>query len=147
MTDQRTALALDELQHLGSLIFGRDGLRFCGCGNPEDAYALVRDLLALAPFYDHQAEVRERIGGGPGVEMLVLYALDGAGLIEHGTGIGGSWLTAKGRHYLALMLRHEWEDIDDDETGLPHDGQPCETVKCEHWLASRTGYETEVRDG
>lgn len=135
MTNARTALELDELQHLNSLVFDRDGLRFCGCGNPDAAYALVRDLLSLAPFFDHPSEVRERIGG-PGVEDLVLYSLDGAGLIEHGTGIGGSWLTAKGRHYLALMRRYEWDDIEDEEIGLAHDGEPCETVKCLHWRAA-----------
>lgn len=147
MADQHGETALDELRHLNSLFFDEGGLGFCGCGNPDDAYALVRDLLSLAPFYEHRAEVRERIGGGTGTEMLVLYLLDGAGLTEHGTGIGGSWLTAKGSHYLALMQRYEWEDIDDDEVCLPHDGQPCETVKCAHWQASRTGYESEVRDG
>jgi hypothetical protein len=136
MADPRDATATDELQHLNSLLFDRDGLRFCGCGNPDDAYALVRDLLSLAPFYDHRKEVQARIGGGPGVEDMVLYALDGAGLTEHGTGIGGSWLIPKGRHYLALMRRYEYEDIDDDETGLPHDGEPCETVKCLHWRAA-----------
>lgn len=143
MADQDDAVRADELQHLNSLVYDRGGLRFCGCGNPDDAYALVRDLLALAPFFDHRTEVRERIGGGPGVEMLVLYALDGAGLIEHGTGIGGSWLTAKGRHYLSLMRRYEWEDIEDEEVCLPHDGEPCETVKCRHWRASQEG---TVRD-
>lgn len=146
MTSVRDATALDELQHLNSLVFDRDGLRFCGCGNPDEAYALVRDLLALAPFFDHRPEVRNRIGGGPGVEMLVLYSLDGAGLIEHGTGIGGSWLTPKGRHYLDLMQRHEWEEIEDDEVFLQHDGQPCETVKCRHWLAAHGGREAEGSD-
>lgn len=136
MADVRDATALDEIQHLNNLLYDRDGLRFCGCGNPDDAYNLVRDLLSLAPFFDHRAEVRERIGGGPGVEDMVLYALDGAGLIEHGTGIGGSWLTAKGRHYLTLMRRYEYEDVDAEGIGLAHDGEPCETVKCLHWQAA-----------
>lgn len=136
MADQHDATAIDELQHLSSLLFDAGGLRFCGCGNPDDAYNLVRDLLSLAPFFDHRTEVQERIGGGPGVEDLVLYSLDGAGLLEHGTGIGGSWLTAKGRHYLSLMQRHEYEEIEGDEVFLPHDGEPCETVKCLHWQAA-----------
>jgi hypothetical protein len=109
-----------------------------------EAWRQIGDLLALAPFYDHRAAVRTRIGGGPGVEDMVLYALDGAGLIEHGGGIGGSWLTAKGRHYLSLMRRYEWEDIEDEETGVPHDGEPCETVRCRHWQASQ---EAAAHDG
>jgi hypothetical protein len=128
--------ALDDLQHLYKLFY--DDLKVCGCGNPEEVYALVRDLLALAPFYQHPAEVAERIGvsaedyasGGLGAYYMVLHALDAADLIEHGGGIGGSWLTHKGTRYLELMKRHEWEDLDDTDgygssVGYPHDGNGC----------------------
>lgn len=125
----------DEREHLYRLLYGRDGLRFCGCGNPEAVYVLVRDLLALAPFYENQAAVRERIGTSQddAARYVVLYVLDGAGLTEHGSSIAGAWLTAKGRHYLPLMRRHEYDDL--DEVGFPHDGEDCEDVKCAHWQA------------
>jgi hypothetical protein len=40
----------------------------------------------------------------------------------------GCWLIAKGRHHLALMQRHEWDDV--EGVGLPHDSDRCEMVKC-----------------
>jgi hypothetical protein len=122
---------LDELQHLYKLF--HDDLRFCGCGNPEEAYALVRDLLTLAPFHQDWRKVAGRIGGNDGDDgpyYLILYMLDAAGLIEHGGSVGGSWLTAKGVHYLDLMKRHEWDDFDDADghggsAGYPHEGKDC----------------------
>lgn len=134
MSDTET---LSDLQHLYKLFY--DDLGICGCGNPEYAYALVRDLLALAPFHQHPGKIRERIGGpepDPGTSHLVLSMLTTAGLIEHGGGIGGSWLTPKGTRYLELMKRHEWDDLDDTDgyggsVGYPHDGKDCPPA-CRH---------------
>jgi len=122
----------EDLSHLYQL-FCAD-LDMCACGNPEDGYALVRDLLALAPFYDHPAEVRDLIGGHDGAYHLVLSLLDHAGLTEHGSSIGGSWITKKGTHYLDLMRRYEYEDM--DQAGYPHDGKGCPD-DCPHAVASR----------
>lgn len=41
MSDEST------IQHLNQIFYMDLGL--CGCGNPDDAYELVRDLLALCP--------------------------------------------------------------------------------------------------
>ena len=133
--DEQTAI--DERQHLNRLWTSRDQLGLCGCGNPENAYDLIRRLLALAPFYDHHEEIRELLDPVPehsAMHWIVVCVLDNAGLIEHGGGIGGAWLTKKGAHYLKLMQRHEYEDT--EEAGLPHDGAPCETAKCRHRAAS-----------
>lgn len=129
----------DDLCHLYALLYG--DLRFCGCGNPEQVYGLVRDLLGLAPFYDNPDLVRERVGGPSpedhGPYYLVLYVLDHAGLISHGGSIGGSWLTPKGEHYLGLMRRYEHGLL--DEAGYPHDGGRC-TEDCRHWQAATEEY-------
>jgi hypothetical protein len=127
------------LEHLYKLT--ADDLRFCGCGCPEDAYNLVRDILALAPFRDHREELRALIGGGDGAFYLVLYVLDSAGLIDHGTSIDGSWITKKGSHYLALMQRHGFDDFD-QEYGYPHEGNDC-PPSCRHWQASHEDWEKQ----
>lgn len=124
--------AQDEREHLYRLLFTRDGLRLCGCGDSEGAYDLVREILALTPFYDNREKLEALCP--PAALHIVLSCLDGAGLIEHGGAIGGSWLTPKGSHYLDLMQRHELDDSED--VGLPHGGEDCAAMKCRHWKAA-----------
>lgn len=86
-------------------------MQLCGCGRPEAAYELVRDLLALAPFWENPEEVQQRIGE-PGAYHIVLCTMERADLIEHGGSLGGSWLTPKGEWYLkALQSIDDWENI------------------------------------
>lgn len=118
---------LDDRRHLSRLFF-RD-LKLCGCGNPEDAYELVRKVLDLAPLYEHPQKARDLVGDS-GAYHIVLSVLDSAGLMEHGGGIGGAWLTDKGTHYRELMHRYEYDDI--EEIGLPHDGAPGCPADCRH---------------
>ena len=133
----------DDLEHLYQLI--STDLKFCGCGDPEAVYNLVRDLLGL--FDKHTEELRkvkpglgtwsgaydeaqkvsqqiiDRIGGGDGVYYAVLYWLDGSGLLEHGGSVGGSWLALKGKHYLGLMRLHDYRDMEGPggmAYGFPH---------------------------
>ncbi len=116
MTDDSEALA-----HLYRLLFTPAELGLCGCGGPDEAYALVRDVLSLAPFYDDWKAVEQLIGER--ACYFVLYQLDRCDLIEHGGGIGGSWLTEKGKLYLGLMKQYSLDQV--DESGLPHDGGDC----------------------
>ncbi len=71
----------------------------CGCGYADDRLDLVKETLNALPLYS-----------GPTPEYLdtplgewFLSILDHAGLIEHGTTIGGSWITAKGTRVLNLL--------------------------------------------
>lgn len=130
----------DEQQHLYAVFCGTaEGLGFCGCGLPEEVYGLIRDILTLAPFFEgyktgqpNHEKVKALLGGSGAVFYGFLYWLDRAGLIEHGTSVGGSWLSGKGAHYLPLMRRHGWDDV--GEAGFPHDGDECPAA-CEHWTA------------
>lgn len=145
----------DELSHLNYLFFSSGELGFCGCGCPDDAYALVRGILGLAPFFENGEsgtsngqKVRDLLGGSEGAFYLVLYALDRVDLLEHGTSIGRSWLTAKGAHYLALMRKHEWDAV--ASTGYPHydPDNPDEDCGpgCPQWEASTEDYlKDEIR--
>jgi len=66
----------------------------CGCGSHDEILARVRTV-----FHLFGTDYRER--GGWSIyddltDELIAHWLDHAGLIEHGSGIGGSWLTDKG---------------------------------------------------
>lgn len=104
---------------LGGFIAHRLG--FCGCGEPEAALDLVMRVLdAIEVSWlafnagDHEkgikirASLAESFGAHEGIYWLVLYKLDDDGLIEHGTTINCSWLTADG--VAALNLLHEWDE-------------------------------------
>ena|SRR5690242_1445311 len=130
----------DDLQHIHRLLF--QDLKFCGCGDPEAVYELVRDLLEL--FGERTdyirslspgewatggprtcEQVRERITNSEAAYYAILYWLDGADLLEHGGSVGASWLTEKGYHYLGLMRAHEYRDMEDEMghsiiVGMPH---------------------------
>jgi hypothetical protein len=120
------AANLDEnaAQHACLLFYGELGM--CGCGNPEDAYRLIRDILDLTPFYegDNWQKVNELIGS-PTVVHIVVSMLNNADLIEHGTIIDGSWLTKKGKYFRDVLRAVPWEQADSDEIGYPHNGEPC----------------------
>lgn len=124
------------LEHLYVIFYdGAQGLGLCGCGNPEAAYDLVRDLLGLMPLYeDSRWRVAESLTGSiPGAHHIVLGTMERAGLIEHGSSLHGAWLTLKGEWCLAAMRAAEFGDL--DQQGYPHDGEPC-TDAC--WRAPAT---------
>lgn len=115
----------DEIAHLYKIL--ADELPLCGCGNPEAGWALVYDLLRLAPFYEHHDEVISLLPT-EGVYYLALGALDHVELIEHGSNISGSWLTPKGKWLLgSLDAAGGIAGLDRlfDEVGLPHGGGDC----------------------
>ena len=106
-------------------------LNLCECGNPEDAYNLIRHLLELAPFYEHPERVTEA-AGGPGAAHLILSMLTNADLIEHGGAIGGSWITPKGAWFRDVLRDIDnWENFTDNRPGIPdlHGGEKC-TAAC-----------------
>ena len=84
---------------------------FCGCGSPEAACRRLLDILALCPLYDNR-EAFKRLVPDDGIEMLLLYTLDHFDLIEHGVGIGGSWLTDKGTQVREALRREEGDEFE-----------------------------------
>lgn len=73
-----------------------DDLRACGCGQDVARLQLVRDTLGTSDQFISPAD------DTPLAEWF-LHLLDGAGLIEHGSSIRVSWLTAKGKRFLAVL--------------------------------------------
>lgn len=87
-----------ELRHILS-----GNVKFCGCGSDESKWALLKKLLERAEdakgpsFYEPLDDIP-----GYAVEFMA-HALDGWGLLEHGSSIGYCWLTDKGKKVLAWI--------------------------------------------
>jgi hypothetical protein len=95
--------------------FAYDLLGLCGCGNPEDAWDVIRRVLRIRSLcrereYDeikqmYKDELRLDIDNDVdwGILQFILYILDDKGLVEHGSSIGGCWLTELGEMYLTVL--------------------------------------------
>lgn len=90
-----------EIEWARNFIF--NDLHNCGCGLYEDRIYLLRDVLRACPLY--QEPKLDYLNTPLGEWFLAL--LDSAKLIEHGTAIGGSWLTIKGTRLLDVLNDEE----------------------------------------
>lgn len=95
------------------------GNYFCGCGNPEDAWIALRNFLEI--FEERASQTRDDVtwmlnldrykefekSNGIGVAHLLLYLMSGAGVIEHGGSVFGSWLTPLGQELREEVLTTE----------------------------------------
>ncbi len=77
---------------------------WCGCGQPTDAAARLRDLLALHPLYEHRQEIDELVPD-IGTQMILLYTLEHFGLTTHGGSVSGGWLEEKGKAVFEALSR------------------------------------------
>ena len=102
-------------------------LNTCGCGRPDDTTSVIKDILNIINDYynetqnynreeiniAHDKKIK-RLNSLCGVEIkdntnydgliqFVLYMLDHAGFLEHGSSIGGAWLTDLGRMFLYVL--------------------------------------------
>lgn len=73
---------------------------FCGCGDPDAAMELLRDVLRLLKGHEWYSEKMKALLPSEGLNYLVLYMLNNNGLTEHGTSVNCSWLTDKGEEIL-----------------------------------------------
>ena len=89
----------------------------CGCGSPEDTYEVIRRYLHIrkARFRDDLSYdlVKESYNVNLhmdyddsiqyGMLQFLAYVLDDYGFTEHGSGIGGCWLTEDGERLLTVL--------------------------------------------
>lgn len=103
---------LEELENF----FYYEKLHWCGCGDPDSAKITVRDFLwALHVDETSWGKQKERFIEKFGVDsvyennllLCLAYTLDAAELTEHGSSIGGAWLTEEGRMFLWLLEQNE----------------------------------------
>lgn len=104
----------EEQQELGRIY---EQLAFCGCGDPTEAYETLQDVLSAfdtegRTFEGSREAIRVHKAMIPGKYWdLLVYLLDSKGLLEHGSSIGGSWLSDLGKKILK-DLRENGHDSD-----------------------------------
>lgn len=105
-------------------------LNLCGCGLPEYTQETIRRYLNIKfDLHEHRIgyqEAKERYATELKVDcddavqygmfQFMMYGLDHCGLTEHGSGIGGAWLTELGEMYLTVL--NAWADLDSTKQEL-----------------------------
>ena len=107
-----------------------DIMDFCSCGRPDGISFMIRDVLrvienkrlnyeimSFEEYYDvFNKELVEIIGFDSNhiAFEFILHVLNAAGLLEHGSGVGGSWLTEYGRDILCAfeIVKDEILDVE-----------------------------------
>lgn len=98
-----------------------DDLHACGCGLFESRIEFLKNTLNEFPLYKSAWPHRDMPLG-----EWFLCLLDDAELIEHGYSIGGSWLTDKGKRFLAVLNDDaQYEELVGDSVGY------CTCAECE----------------
>ncbi len=104
--------------------FTYEVIDICGCGNPEDTNEAIRLLLNIR--YEWQEDKLEyddvisryltdlHINNDDyiqwGILQYMMYKLNCCDILEHGSSVGGSWLTTLGKLYLIVLNKwHERE--------------------------------------
>lgn len=107
-------------------------LNFCGCGSPSDTLYVVRNVLNLIADknkYDYDnywnefkstLNLKDELILGSGsnfyinedVFQIVLNILNNSGVLEHGSSIGGSWLSKYGEELLSHLNSLSDEDLE-----------------------------------
>lgn len=72
-----------------------DDIGFCGCGSPNSVAEYLARVIADPNISDPTDS-----------EEFVLYILDHAGLLEHGSNVCRSWPTAKGKAWMDAVREH-----------------------------------------
>ena len=97
--------------------YSYDVLRLCGCGCPNDTLDVIRKYLHIRKDWkDNKCdydEVQQRYKTELNIDdqddiqwgllQFMAYILDDRGFTEHGSSIGGCWLTEKGEMYLTVL--------------------------------------------
>ena len=98
-------------------------LGLCGCGCPEEALDTALGVLSAVEARTEAWRAKDKAtdemayeqlkrlvpfdGEYAGLGYAFMYLLDSKGLLEHGSSIGGSWLTDDGKEFLARL--REWK--------------------------------------
>lgn len=114
--------------------FRYEVLNWCGCGTPEEADKQVIKYLNLIdipwkndslPFNEKYSNSKKLCQEYFGCETIydnplllcLAYTMDAAGFSDHGSGIGGAWITGRGKIYRYAIMKHleeKGENLDED---------------------------------
>lgn len=109
-------------------LFAYDILGLCGCGTPKDTWNMIRIVLnALndkhedkCTYDEYQLRLKDELHINPsediqyGLYQFVLYILNDKKILEHGSSVGGSFLTDLGKKYLTVLNIWHEEGTDDE---------------------------------
>ena len=102
--------------------FSFEWMDMCGCGVPEDTHEIIRKILIIRKDrfekdikyekiqerYKDELHLNTKDSLQYGALQFILYILDARQIVEHGSSIGGCWLTELGEMYLAVL--NAWHD-------------------------------------
>ena len=98
--------------------FSYEIMDMCGCGSPDYTYEMIRRVLHIRkewfetddmPYdvkvkrYEENLHINYENTMNYGMLQFVLYMLDSKGIVEHGSSIGGCFLTELGKMYLTVL--------------------------------------------
>lgn len=97
--------------------FSYEIMGLCGCGSPENTHKVIRSVLNIRNDWmnrDIQYDgVKKRYCSDLHIDLsddinygmlqYILYDLNDREILEHGSGVGGSWLTNLGKMYLDVL--------------------------------------------
>ena len=89
--------------------FYYEKLKWCGCGDPDTAKQIVKNYLTAIKNrrMDNSESLRKyfnvRSVYDNDLLLCLAYTIDAAEFTEHGTSIGGAWLTDTGEMFLWLL--------------------------------------------
>lgn len=99
--------------------FHYEDLGLCGCGCPKETHEVIRLILNIQQAdidwnerqkqFSNLCNTNMNNENYSGLIQFVLYILNDKEFLEHGSSIGGSWFTEKGKIYLDLL--NMWHDI------------------------------------
>lgn len=89
-------------------VFRYEVLGWCGCGDVKGSDDTVRYFLTAMNGWDNRSDILEIHFGVTSVYnnpllLCLAYTMDAAEFTEHGTGIGGAWLSDRGKIYLWVL--------------------------------------------
>lgn len=112
--DYGSAEYLDEVITEKVIDYFDEHIGICGCGCPDETYKLIYNVLMTCSInsddfnsFDEYCQYKQneinKITQNYGLYQFVLYILDDKGILNHGTSIGGSWLTNIGKIYYDIL--------------------------------------------
>jgi len=101
-------LLIEELDNY----FWNEHMNLCSCGTPEDCKNVICEYLIILNKWTSNTKIPKDFKTSFGVDsiydnpftLFLAYAIDSYGFTEHGSSIGGAWITDLGRMYIDVLL-------------------------------------------
>lgn len=74
----------------------------CSCGSPEDVWETILTILNMLNS-GNRKKLYDTSDYQSGLTQIALYAMENAGLVEHGGSVFGSWPTKLGEEVIELL--------------------------------------------